>query len=256
MTLLKLTATRYVLPLREGGSLPAIVDTDCDAEYVVKFRGAGQGPKALVAEAIATGLAQVLSLPVPQGAIIDMAEGFASGEPNPEIQDLLRASTGKNFGLAFLPGAMGFDAAADADRVDATLAASIVWFDALISNVDRTVRNPNLLVWEEKLWMIDHGAAFYFQHSAPDLVSRAGDRFPMIAEHILLAHAGGLRDVHDRYRAQLTPAVLEGVVRDVPDEWLDNPAESHRQRFHEYLSLRLNGRLDWLQEAEDAGKRL
>jgi hypothetical protein len=255
MALERLVATRYVVPLREGGSLPAIVDTDCGRQYVLKFRGAGQGPKALVAEALAAGIGEALSLPVPQAAVIELGEGFGSGEPNPEIQDLLRASTGKNFGLSYLPGALGFDPVADLDKVEPALASAIVWFDAFLLNVDRTVRNPNLLLWQEGLWMIDHGACLYFQHSETDWLSRVQDRFPMIANHILLAQAADLRAVHDGFRPLLTRSVLEDVVAGIPDEWLDPPADRQRKRYVDYLEARLDG-LGWLEEAEDAGRRL
>jgi hypothetical protein len=250
MSVRRLVATRYVLPLREGGSLPAIVDTDCGSEYVVKFRGAGQGPKALVAEAIAAGLAHALSLPVPETAIVEMGEGFGMGEPNPEIQDLLRGSVGLNFGIAYLPGAIGFDAAADLERVDPHLAASIVWFDALITNVDRTVRNPNLLLWRDEVWMIDHGASLYFHHASTDWLARANDRFALIAQHILLPRASGLREAHERLRPLLTSAVLERVMSEVPGEWLE--AGEQRARYVEYLTARLEGDLGWLEEAERA----
>src|SRR5947209_14531702 len=160
----RVTAKRYVVPLREGGSLPAVVDTEPTGRFVVKFRGAGQGPKALVAEAVVAGLAVELGLPIPQPAIVALDEGFGRGEPDPEIQDLLRASVGENFGLAYLAGAFGFDAAADLASVDPELASAIVWFDAYVANPDRTPRNANLLVWQDRLWLIDHGACLYFHH--------------------------------------------------------------------------------------------
>jgi hypothetical protein len=171
--LTELKATRYLVPLREGGSLPAVVATDRAGEYVVKFRGAGQGPKALVAEALAAELARALDLPVPTPAIVSLAEEFGRGEPDPEIQDLLRGSMGANFGLAYLPGALGFDIAVDCEQIEPELAAAIVWFDAFITNVDRSARNPNLLLWNDQVWLIDHGAAFYFHHAGAGWESRA-----------------------------------------------------------------------------------
>jgi hypothetical protein len=255
MPLPRYTATRYVLPLREGGSLPAIAETDGDGAYVVKFVGAGQGPKSLVAEALAAGLARALDLPVPPAAVIDLGDGFGDGEPNPEIQDLLRASVGANFGLAYLPGALGFDPVADADRVDADLAASIVWFDALITNVDRTPRNPNLLVWNDALWMIDHGVAFYFQYLDVDWLTRAEDRFPQISEHILLAWASSIEAAHARLAPRLDDAVLRAAVDAVPDEWLGEGAPRLRDAYVAYLLARLSGRLEWLEEAERARSR-
>ena len=170
MALERLFGTRYVVPLREGGSLPAVVETVRADEvspggaFVVKFQGAGQGAKALVAEALVAGLAQALDLPVPRPAVVTLAEGFGNAEPDPEIQDILRGSVGENFGLAYLAGALAFDPAADADRVDADLAAGIVWLDALTTNVDRTPRNTNMLLWHDRLWLIDHGAALYVHH--------------------------------------------------------------------------------------------
>ncbi len=250
MPLQHLIATRYVLPLREGGSLPAIVDTDVAGQYVVKFRGAGQGPKALVAETIAAGLAQAVSLPIPTPAVVKLAEGFGMGEPNPEIQDLLRGSTGKNFGIAYLPGAIGFDPVADKANVDASLAASIVWFDALITNVDRTPRNPNLLVWQEKLWLIDHGASLYFHHSSQDWAGRSQDRFPLIEQHILLGKAGSLPEIDERLRPLLTEAVLTAVIDSIPADWLSGDVAVVRKAYVVYLQERLNGPRPWLEEAE------
>ena len=254
MSLTRLKATRYVLPLREGGSLPAICDAGVADEYVVKFRGAGQGPKVLVAEVIAAGLAQAAGLPVPDVAVVELGEGFGMGEPNPEIQDLLRASVGLNFGMEYLPGAIGFEAAADLDGVDPDLAASIVWFDALISNVDRTVRNPNLLLWADGLWLIDHGASLYFHHAEQDWMPRAHDRFAMITGHILMPRASSIRVAHERLRPLITPEVLEATVADVPDEWLESPAVAMRQRYVDYLTARLDAP-EWLEEAESARGR-
>jgi hypothetical protein len=254
MPLPRLTATRYVLPLREGGSLPAICDTDAGTEYVVKFRGAGQGPKVLVAEVITANLARAAGLPVPGIAVIELGEGFGMGEPNPEIQDLLRGSVGLNFGLEYLPGAIGFDAAADLRSVDPDLAAAIVWFDALISNVDRTVRNPNLLLWQEKLWIIDHGASLYFHHAEQDWLPRANDRFAMIANHILMPSASSIADAHLRLRPLLTSEVIEAAVADVPQEWLGDEPETTFRRYVEYLTARLDAP-GWLEEAESARGR-
>jgi len=163
VTIERLAGVRYVVPLREGGSLPAIVDTERDGQFVVKFRGAGQGAKALIAEQLVAALGHALGLPIPRAAIVELADGFGRSEPDPEIQDVLRDSVGDNFGLAYLAGALAFDPAADR-AVAPELAADIVWFDAYVTNVDRTVRNTNLLVWHERLWMIDHGAALYVHH--------------------------------------------------------------------------------------------
>jgi hypothetical protein len=245
-------ATRYVLPLREGGSLPAIIDTDEPGQYVVKFHGAGQGPRALVAEVIAAGLAGLAGLPVPKTAIVSLAEGFGMSEPDPEIQDLLRFSVGLNFGIRYLPGAIGFDPAADRRRVEPELASSIVWFDALITNVDRTPRNPNLLIWEDRVWLIDHGASLYFHHASGDWASRSQYRFPLIKDHVLLRRAADLRAAHERLRPVLTREALVDVVEGVPDEWLGEGAEEQRHAYVDYLTARLNGELAWLEEAESA----
>ncbi len=245
-------AIRYVLPLREGGSLPAIVDTDEPGQFAVKFRGAGQGPKALVAEVIAAMLGRALGLPIPEPAIVRLAEGFGAGEPNPEIQDLLRASTGLNFGLRYLSGAIGFDPVADRKRIEPGLASAVVWFDALITNVDRTARNPNILVWNEGLWLIDHGASLYFHHGAGDWQARSQDRFPMIKDHILLNHASGLREADARLRPLLAGSALAEAVGAVPDEWLDEDCDATRRAYVTYLSERLKGGREWLEEAERA----
>jgi hypothetical protein len=168
------TATRYVTPLREGGSLPALVEADDDGLYVCKFRGAGQGPKALVAEVVAGELGRSIGIPVPELVLIELDPALGHAEPDPEIQELLAASAGLNLGLDFLPGALPYDARAAAG-LDPVLAAAVVWFDALIANVDRTPRNPNLLLWHGRLWLIDHGAALYAQHR-PDGLARSATR--------------------------------------------------------------------------------
>ena len=252
MTLRQLGATRYVLPLREGGSLPAIVDTDGPGQYVVKFRGAGQGPKALVVEAIAAGLAGVLGLPVPDPAVIDVAKGFGMGEPDAEIQDLLKWSIGRNFGLRYLSGALGFDPVADRALVDTELAAAIVWFDALITNVDRTARNPNILVWNGGVWLIDHGASLYFHHSSGDWQARNADRFPLIKDHILLGFAGDIRSADERLRPLLTEEALRAVIDEVPAEWLGEESNGEKGSYVSYLVDRLGGKRPWVEEAESA----
>jgi hypothetical protein len=251
MTLKRLSAKRYVLPLREGGSLPAIVDTD-DGQYVVKFRGAGQGPKALVAELIAAGLASALGLPIPDAAVIDLEDGFGLNEPDPEIQDLLKASTGENFGLRYLPGAFGYEPAADRDSINTVAAAGIVWFDALISNVDRTANNPNLLFWNDRVWLIDHGASLYFHHGTGDWTGRSQDRFPLIKQHILLDQAGDLRVADSDLRPKLTEKVLTAIIDAIPMQWLDEDADDQRRAYVTYLTARLNGERAWLEEAESA----
>jgi hypothetical protein len=252
---MQLKATRYLTPLREGGSLPAVIATDQAGKYVVKFRGAGQGPKALVAETLAAELALALDLPVPTPAVVTLADGFGRGEPDPEIQDLLRASVGANYGLKYLPGALGFDIAIDCERIDPALAAAIVWFDAFITNVDRTPRNPNLLFWNGQVWLIDHGASFYFHHGGPGWVSRAQAEFPQIREHILLRRADDLTAADARLRPRLTDAAIRAAVEDVPDDWLGDDVDAARAAYVAYLTARLSGPRAWLQEAERAQPR-
>jgi hypothetical protein len=248
-------ATRYVTPLREGGSLPALMEADDDGLYVVKFRGAGQGPKALVAELVAGELARRLELLVPEIVFVDVDPVLGLAEPDPEIQDLISASAGLNIGLDFLPGALPFDPAVEAP-VDPSLAAAVVWFDALVTNVDRTPRNPNLLVWHERLWLIDHGAAFYAHHGTPDFASQAGRPFPMIAEHVLLPLAGPIAAADEALAPMLEGGLLSEVAALVPDEWLGDGdgagADAARAEYVEYLSARLAAPRGFAEEAERA----
>lgn len=252
----RLTGTRYVIPLREGGSMPALVDTGEDGQFVVKFLGAGQGAKALVAESLAADLGLALGLPVPQPAFITLGEGFGRNEPDPEIQDLLQASVGLNFGLAWLAGALAFDPAVDRD-IAPELAAAIVWFDAFITNIDRTPRNVNLLVCREKLWLIDHGATLYIHHQWKGWEARVQSAFPQIREHVLLPFSGDLNEADERMRPLLTGAVLRACVENIPVEWLEGDTqfesiEDHRQRYVTYLHERLHGPRNWLQTAIEA----
>lgn len=237
--------------------MPAVVDVEGGEQFVVKFRGAGQGPKALVAETLAAGLAQRLGLPLPRPAIISLAEEFGRSEPNPEIQDILRGSVGTNFGLAYLPGALGFDAAVDLQAVDADLAAAIVWFDALITNPDRSPRNPNLLLWSNRLWLIDHGAALYFHHRWEGWEARIQSPFPQIREHVLLPRAGDLLAADARLRPLLTEDAIREVVAGVPEEWLGEERvfpdrAAHRAAYVRYFRERLAGPRAWLEEAINA----
>jgi hypothetical protein len=220
----QVTATRYVTPLREGGSLPGVVEADDLGTYVVKFRGAGQGPKALVAEVIAGELARRLGLPVPDLAVTDLDPVVARAEPDEEVQELIKASAGANLGMDFLPGALGFDPVAH--PVDADLASRTLAFDAYVENVDRSWRNPNLLIWHGGLWLIDHGATLYFHHTpawdaGPD---RARDAFPLIKEHVLLRAAGMLREVDAAMAERLTADAIAAIVNLIPDAWVDEGA--------------------------------
>ena len=260
-----LTARRYVQPLREGGSLPALVETDRGLE-VVKFRGAGQGARALLAELIVGGIAQVMELPIPMVSVVELPEGFGHAEPDPEIQDILKGSVGANVGLEFVPGAFAYEHAAHADLIDPDLAADVVWLDALTTNIDRTPRNPNLLVAKAdagpQLFLIDHGAALYFHHNWASVdADRAQTPFPAIKDHVLLPVASSLEDADARNRPRLTTAVLEDVLRDIPDELLVTvppgrepdfeTAADGRRAYADYFAHRLSS-TQWVEEAERA----
>lgn len=259
------SATRYLTPLREGGSLPAIVDTDGDGLYVVKFRGAGQGAKALIAEVIVGLLARELGLPVPDLAVVDMAEDFGRTEPDPEIQDILVGSRGANFGIRYLEGALNFDPVAAADLVSQELATDLVWLDALTTNPDRSHKNPNLLVWEGHLWLIDHGAALYPHHNWSRVDdTRTRTRFPGIEQHVFVTQASDLEAADERHTASLDEATVTQVLDAIPDSWLTDSvggsefatATEGRARYLTYLMRRLEGPRDFVTEAASARDRL
>jgi hypothetical protein len=241
-------ARRYVTPFREGGSLPALLEADDSGLYVGKFRGAGQGPLALVAEVIAGELARALGLPMPELVVVELEPAIGRGEPDPEIQDLLLASDGANLGVEFLPGAETWSPSQDQPPA-ADLAAAIVWFDALVANVDRTPRNANLLVSDGDLHLIDHGAALYHQHGGLDPAANAARPFPQIAEHILLPAAGPIAAADERLRGEVTPELLRRIVDLVPAEWFvaSPPAD-----YVEYLTLRAAAADGFVEEAERA----
>jgi hypothetical protein len=248
-------ATRYVTPLREGGSLPAIVEADDDGLYVLKFRGAGQGTKALIAELLAGELARALNLPVPEIVFVEVDATLARTEPDPEIQDLIRASAGLNLALDYLPGSIAFDPAAE--QVEPGLASSIVWFDAYTTNVDRTARNTNMLMWHRRLWLIDHGAALYFHHSWDNYLERSRSPFKLIKEHVLLPWASELEAADARLSTLVTPDLIKELLSLVPGEWLTSEArfadaEAHRAAYAEYLLSRLATPRDFVKEAADA----
>jgi len=249
-----------VTPLREGGSLPGIVEADDDGLYVVKFRGAGQGPKALVAELLAAQLGYALGLPLPETVLADLDPALGVAEPGPEIQELLERSAGLNVGIDYLPGSLPIGAPAGSG-VSPQLAADVVWFDAFLSNVDRTPRNPNLLLWHRKLWLIDHGAALYTQHSWRDdlavTAASAQARFPLIREHILLPIAGSIREADERLTPRVTPEAIGQAVAVIPDEFLAGlppfpTPEAHREAYAIYLTRRLASPRGWVEEAEEA----
>src|SRR4051812_47788239 len=210
-------ATRYVTPLHEGGSLPAIVEADDDGMYVLKFRGAGQGAKALIAELVAGEIARALQLPIPEIVFIELDPDLARTEPDPEIQELIKASAGLNIALDYLPGAVMFDPLAKTPP--AALASQIVWFDAFVTNVDRTPRNANMLVWHRQLQLIDHGAALYFHHSWTDYLQRSGDPFTRVKDHILLPFAAQLSAADTQLSELITSRVVEDIVALIPDVW-------------------------------------
>ncbi len=251
--------TRYVTPLREGGSLPALVEADDGFLYVLKFRGAGQGVKALVAELIVGELARALGLRVPELVFCQLDEAFGRTEPDEEIQDLLRASTGRNLALHYLSGASTFDALVT--TVAPPLASLVVWLDCLTLNVDRTVRNTNLLLWHRELWLIDHGAALYVHHTGPAWAQKPGGArpFPQVKDHVLLPQATALAAADAEGHARLTPAVIRAVVALVPDEWLlepDRTPDAQRAAYVQFLESRLAASATFVQEAENARQGL
>jgi hypothetical protein len=251
MTLRRIAATRYVTPLREGGSLPAIVEASDDGLYVLKFRGAGQGPKALVAEVVAGELARALGFTVPELALVELDPALGRAEPDPEIQDLLNASAGLNLGVDYLPGALPFSPAVG-PVPPPEAAADVVWLDALITNVDRTAKNTNMLLWHGRLWLIDHGAALYFHHAPEPAEGHARTPFPQIAEHVLLPFASSMEEADARLAPRVTRELLEDVAAAVPPEWL---AGEDAGVYVDYLSRRLGEPRAWVAEAEAARGR-
>jgi HipA-like protein len=238
-------ATRYVTPLREGGSLPAIVEADDDGLYVLKFRGAGQGPKALAAELIAGEIARTCGLKVPEIVRMELDPQLARSEPDPEIQELIRASAGTNLALDYLPGSVMFDPVVE--HPAPRLASEIVWLDAYLCNVDRTARNANLLMWHGQLWLIDHGAALYVHHAGGDFAQRSSDRFPAIANHVLLPLASALAAADAAMTPRLPRSEIERIVALVPAAWIEDP-----RVYVEYLVRRLEPPRAFVEEAERA----
>jgi len=249
-TLRTVSATRYVAALREGGSLPGLVEADDDGLYVTKFRGAGQGEGALVAEVVAGELARALGLPVPELVVVQVAPELGHAEPDPEIQELIAASPGPNLGMDFLPGALPFTLPAD-PPVAADLAADVVWFDALVTNVDRTPRNPNLLAWHGRTWLIDHGAAFFRQYGEVPLAQTARSPVPMLGEHVLLPGAGPIAPADERLAAPALAAV-PGAVAAVPAAWLGADPAARRADLAAFLTERLAAPRVFVEELEHA----
>lgn len=249
------SVTRYVTPLREGGSLPALAEADDGFKYVVKFRGAGHGTKALIAELIGGEVARAAGLRVPELVFLDIDEDFGRSEGDEEIQDLLKASRGLNIGLHYLSGAFTWDGVAD--KVSSDEASKIVWIDGLLTNVDRTVRNTNMLKWHNELWLIDHGASLYFHHSWPDHEKARSSRFPYLANHALLSSADKLVDVDTQLRLRLNPQIIERIVDAVPSDWLEAAqngvsADEQRKVYKDFLNYRVANSNLFIDTANDA----
>jgi hypothetical protein len=239
-------ATKYVTPFREGGSLPGLVEADDDGLYVVKFRGAAQGPKALVAEVVAGELGRALDLPVPELVFVDIDPSLGGLDGDPWVGELLQNSPGVNLGVDFLPGSLTFNPRADG-RPDADLAANIVWFDALVTNTDRSPRNPNILAWHRRLFLIDHGAALFIHHTWRDPDDHARRALTTISDHVMLPYAARLEDAHDRLAPRITDDVLREITAQVPDEWLlphplAGDAAAQREAYVRYLRTRVAAR--------------
>jgi len=242
------TATRYVAPLREGGSLPGLLEADDSGLYVVKFKGAGQGPRSLVAEVLAGELGRALGLAVPEQVIIGVDAALGRSEPDPEIQELIVASDGANLGVDFLPASATYSPAAGV-IVEPAMAADIVWLDAFTTNMDRTAQNPNLLMWHKRLWLIDHGAALYLQHGGLNPAEHATRPFPQIAKHVLLELAGSIHEADERLSPKVDRALLEEITAMIPEQWF---AGEQPQTYVDYLTLRLQAPRLFVKEAEDA----
>ncbi|NOT76260.1 MAG: aminotransferase class I and II [Cyclobacteriaceae bacterium] len=247
--------TRYVMPLREGGSLPAIIEADDQFFYVLKFRGAGQGSRALIAELIGGEIARTLGFKVPEIVFANLDSSFGRMEGDEEIQDLLKASTGLNLAVHYLSGAITFDAIVR--KVNTVLASQIVWLDSLLLNVDRTARNTNMLIWHGELWLIDHGASLYIHHNWNDFNKDIQKPFAQVKDHVMLAGASQLEHVDASFKAILTPEKIRAIVSLVPDEWLGNEphfasTEEHRNAYIDFLNSRISHSDIFVKEAQDA----
>lgn len=251
--------TRYITPLREGGSLPALAEANDDFKYVLKFRGAGHGVKALIAEFLGGEIARTLGLKVPELVFANLDEAFGRSEGDEEIQDLLKSSRGLNLALHFLSGALTFDPVVT--QVDKNLASKIVWFDAFTTNIDRTVKNTNMLIWHKELWLIDHGATFYFHHSWDNWEKAAASPFPYIKDHVLLPQASLVEEINAEMNALLTNEKLREITDLIPADWLnwedtDMDAEEIREVYYQFLVLRKNNANNFVKQIQDARKTL
>ena len=251
--------TRYITPLREGGSLPALAEADDDFKYVLKFKGAGHGVKALIAELLGGEIARVLKLAIPELVFANLDEAFGRTEADEEIQDLLQGSQGLNLALHFLSGAINFDPVVTV--VDTKMASQIVWLDAYITNVDRTFRNTNMLLWHKELWLIDHGASFYFHHSWTNWEQHAKSPFKLIKDHVLLPQASLIQEADALFKTILTPETIKSIVQLIPLDWLewqdtDESPEAIREVYYQFLLTRLHHSEIFINEAQNAREAL
>jgi hypothetical protein len=252
INLRKVKAVRYVTPLREGGSLPAIVEADDDGIYVLKFRGAGQGTKALIAELISGEIARSIGLLVPEIVFVELDAGLARTEADPEISDLIKSSAGLNLALDYLPGSVMFNPVAD--MPDEHLASLIVWFDAFVSNVDRTIRNTNMLMWHRRLWLIDHGASLYFHHTWENYLEKSRKPFKLIKDHVLLKSTKNLNKADEEISSKLNSELIKNIIDIIPDEWLNGDQvfkspEEYRNAYFNYLIKRMERPHLFIEEA-------
>lgn len=254
MELRTINVIRYITPLREGGSLPAVAEADDEFKYVIKFRGAGHGTRALISELIGGEIARLLGLRVPEIVFLNLDEAFGRTEGDEEIQDLLQASRGLNLGLHYLSGAVTFDPVVT--QVDPGLASRIVWLDSFLMNIDRTVKNTNMLIWNKQLWLIDQGACLYFHYTWTNWEQQALNPFPMIKEHVLLSQASLLAEVDEEYTSKLTPEKIRDIVELIPDGWLNwddmQTPQEMRDVYFGFLTERLAYSGRFVKEAQDA----
>jgi hypothetical protein len=252
MSLRSVHVVRYITPLREGGSLPAIVEADDQGLYVLKFRGAGQGKKVLIAELVAGQIGKLVGLPVPELVLAELQTDLARSEPDAEVQHLIRASGGLNVAMDYLPRSITFDPIAQ--TIDQALATNVVWFDSFIMNVDRTVRNTNMLMWHKQLYLIDHGAALIFHHHWRTAAEKADSPFPLIKDHVFLKLSGDLEKIDAEMKSKITETELAKIVQSIPGEWLEGEVtfssiEDHRAAYLEFFTRRLASSKNFVQEA-------
>lgn len=252
MSLRSVHVVRYVTPLREGGSLPAIVEADDQGLYVLKFRGAGQGKKVLISELVAGQIGKLAGLPVPEIVLAELETDLARSEPDAEVQQLIRASGGLNLAMDYLPGSITFDPIVQ--KIDPATAAKVVWFDSFLMNVDRTVRNTNMLMWHKKLYLIDHGAALVFHFNWPTAAEKVDSPFPLIKDHVLLGSSGDLQKADAEMKSKITETELAKIVQSIPEDWLGGEAtfanvEAHRAAYLDFFTRRLASSQKFVQEA-------